>query len=240
MNRVALFLLFAFIPLRADITGTVTLTGHPRSKDETFVAQASNCGESPIRHTENWKIGPKGELADVVIWIVNPKCSSALGYPIPTPTLRQIGCRYEPHVLVLRAGDPLTIINGDPTLHNVHAKVCDDPRQPPGADVFNIGQVYQGQTDKQSFDQPGLYLIRCDVHSWMQCWVKVLPKAELPYAAVTGADGTFKLIGGNTLDDGDYKIDAWHPRFVQPLEKTIHVQKGVATIDFQFDAAQSF
>src|SRR5260221_123137 len=59
--------------VHADITGTVTLVGKPNSHDETFVAQASGCGESPVRHTENWKVGPKGELGDVVVWIVDPK-----------------------------------------------------------------------------------------------------------------------------------------------------------------------
>ncbi len=240
-SRILLYALLSLVPLRADITGKVTLQGQPNSKDETFVAKSFGCGESPVRHTENWKVGPNGELADVVIWIVDPKFSDHPDYPAPVPTLKQIGCRYEPHVLAVRAGAPLTIINGDPTLHNVRAKVCDDPRQPPGADVFNFGQTYQGQKDMQKFDQPGLYLIRCDVHSWMQCWVKVLPAAALPGYAETDATGTFKLIGADALLDGDYKIDAWHPRFAQPLEQTIHVAKGTTpSITFQFDGAKSF
>src|SRR5882757_7140915 len=63
------------LPAHGDITGSVTLTGKPNSQDETFVAKANGCGESPVRHTENWKIGPKGELGDVVVWVVDPKMS---------------------------------------------------------------------------------------------------------------------------------------------------------------------
>jgi plastocyanin len=234
-------LLLALAPsARADITGTVTLQGKPNSQDETFVAKASGCGESPIRHTENWKVGPKGELGDVVVWIVDPKVSRPLGYATATPPVKQIGCRYVPHVLVVRAGESFQIINADPTLHNVRAKVYDGPRKPPGADVFNFGQATQGQTDEREFDDPGIYTLQCDVHAWMQCWVMVLPKAILPFDAVTDTDGKFKIIGGETLDDGDYKIDAWHPRFAQTLEQTIHVKNGAANVNFQFDGAKSF
>ena len=109
--------------VRADVTGTVTIKGAPNSKDETFFAKAANCGESPIRHTENWKIGPKGELADVAVWIIDPKTLPVVDYLFQTPSIKQIGCRYDPHVLAIRAGDSLDIINGDPTLHNVRAQI---------------------------------------------------------------------------------------------------------------------
>jgi plastocyanin len=224
---------------QADITGTVTLQGKPNSQDETFVAKSNGCGESPIRHTENWKVGPKGELGDVVVWIVDPRFGAFAG-AVAEPTLKQIGCRYVPHVFVVRAGAPFQIINGDPTLHNIRAKVYDGPGKPPGADVFNFGQATQGQTDKKQFDDPGIYTLQCDVHAWMQCFVMVLPKAVLPAYAVTGTEGTFKLIAGEILQDGDYKIDAWHPRFAQTLEQTVHVKNGMANITFQFDGAKSF
>jgi plastocyanin len=240
-------LLFSLAPsARADIAGTVTLQGKPNSQDETFVAKANGCGESPVRHTENWKVGPKGELGDVVVWIVDPKFPAGLRTEPPVEIeLKQLGCRYVPHVAAVQAGVNFKIINGDPTLHNIRAKVYGGPGKPPGADVFNFGQATQGQTDEKEFDDPGIYTLQCDVHAWMQCWVMVLPKAILPAYAVTGTDGTFKLIAGEILEDGDYKIDAWHPRFAQTLEQTIHVKNGTAIlpsagVNFQFDGAKSF
>jgi plastocyanin len=233
-------LLLVILPAHADITGTVTLVGKPNSQDETFVAKANGCGESPIRHTENWKVGPKGELGDVVVWIVDPKVSRPLSFPVAFPEVKQIGCCYVPHVVAVRAGMPLVITNSDPTLHNIRAKVYDGPGQPPGDDVFNFGQGRQGQTDQRTFDTPGIYTLQCDVHAWMQCWVMVLPKAILPECAVTDTGGKFTIVGGGTLDDGDYKIHAWHPRFADTLEQTIRVKNGSATINFQFDGAKSF
>jgi len=245
--RCAILLLALAPAAQADITGTVTLQGKANSQDETFVAQANGCGESPIRHTENWKIGPKGELGDVVVWIVDPKFPNPDVVISPPPPefeveLKQIGCRYVPHVAAVQAGVNFKIINGDPTLHNIRAKVYDGPGKPPGADVFNFGQPTQGQTDEKEFDDPGIYTLQCDVHAWMQCWVMVLKSNVF---GVTGLDGKFKLQMSDVLADGDYKIDAWHPRFAQTLEQTIHVKNGAvilpsAGVNFQFDGTKSF
>jgi plastocyanin len=232
-----------FLPFeaQADITGTVTLTGKPNSQDETFVATANGCGESPVRHTENWKIGTKGELGDVVVWIVDPKfVSTPVSHPLVLPPeieIKQLGCRYIPHVAAVQAGVNFKIINEDPTLHNIRAKVSDGPGKPPGADVFNFGQATQGQTDERDFDDPGIYTLQCDVHAWMQCWVMVL---KTPCFALTDLAGRFKLHQDSNLLDGDYQIDAWQPRFAQTLEQTIHVRNGTANVTFQFDGAKSF
>ena len=241
---VSALLLFSLTPFaHADITGTVTLSGKPNSQDETFVAKANGCGESPVRKTENWKVGPKGELGDVVVWIVDPKIQpvTITHPPIPPPEieLKQLGCRYIPHVAAVQAGVNFKITNGDPTLHNVRAKVYDGPGKPPGDDVFNFGQALQGQTDEKEFDNPGIYTLQCDVHGWMQCWVMALKSRNF---AVTDLNGKFVIYQDYWLQiaDGDYKIDAWHPRFAKTLEQTIHVKNGTAHADFIFDGAKSF
>jgi hypothetical protein len=131
----ALFL-FPFALLHADITGTVTITGKPNSKDETFYAPVTGCGEGPTRHTENWKISPKGALGDVVVWIADPKFKTfdvvESNTKPPEVEIRQLGCRYVPHVIAVQSGAPFKIINGDPTLHNVRANASNGPGQPPG------------------------------------------------------------------------------------------------------------
>ena len=225
---------------RADVTGTVTIKGAPNSKDETFYARSNGCGESPIRHTENWKIGPKGELADVVVWIVAPKLQPVtvnIHPPAPEIEIKQLGCRYVPHVIAVKAGTPFKIINGDATLHNIRAKVADVANMVAGTDVFNFGQSYQGQTDEQQFDTPGLYTLQCDVHAWMQAWVRVIDNACYD---VTDSGGAFKIRESWDLADGDYQIDAWHPKFAAPLEQTLHVKNGAGIVTFQFDGTKSF
>ena len=60
--------------------------------------------------------------------------------------------------------------------------------------------------------------------------------------AVTDLNGKFVIYQDYWLQiaDGDYKIDAWHPRFAKTLEQTIHVKNGTAHADFIFDGAKSF
>jgi len=139
----------------------------------------------------------------------------------------------------VQAGVLFKITNGDPTLHNVRANASTGPGQPPGPDLFNIGQPRQGQTDEEKFDDPGIYTLACNVHGWMQAWVMALPVRNF---GVTDTDGKFTIFQdpNMTLADGDYKIDAWHPRFADKLEQTIHVKNGSATVNFQFDGAKSF
>ncbi len=220
---------------RADVTATVTLSGPPNSPDETFIASASNCGEGSVRHTENWKIGPKGELGDVVVWVVDPKFGPNTPAPAE-PQMTQIGCRYDPHVLAVVAGAPFQVLNADPTLHNVLARVYTGPTDPPGDTIFNLGQSYKGQLDQEQFDAPGIYTLNCNVHSWMQAWVRAFPHGCF---AVTGADGKAALQLSSHLLDGTYKIDAWHPRFAQSQEQTIVVKAGTAAVTFKFEGAKS-
>jgi plastocyanin len=234
-SLVPLALLASFSLARADVTATVTLKGAPNSPDTTFIAAASGCGESPVRHTENWKIGPKGQLGDVVVWIVDPKFGPNTP-PAPEAEIKQIGCRYDPHVLAVVAGAPFKILNADPTLHNILARAYTGPTDPPGDTFFNIGQGVQGQVDERSFDTPGIYTLQCNVHSWMQAWVRAFPNGCF---AVTGPDGACTVQLSGHLLDGTYKIDAWHPRFAAPLETTVVVKGGGGTASFQFDGSKS-
>ena len=234
-SLLSLALLASLAAARADVTATVTLKGAPNSPDTTFIAAASGCGESPVRHTENWKIGPQGQLGDVVVWIVDPKFGPNTP-PVPEAEIKQIGCRYDPHVLAVVAGQPFKILNADPTLHNVLARGYTGPTDPPGDTFFNIGQGVQGQVDERSFDAPGIYTLQCNVHSWMQAWVRAFPNGCF---AVTGLDGTCKVQLSAHLLDGTYKIDAWHPRFAAPLETTVVVKNGTGAASFQFVGSNS-
>ena len=84
----------------------------------------------------------------------------------------------------MRVGQPLEILNSDPTLHNIHA-------MPKANTEFNNGQPIQGMKMTHTFTAKEVMVpFKCDVHGWMNAYVGVL---DHPYFAVTGKDGKFEL-----------------------------------------------
>jgi hypothetical protein len=63
--------------------------------------------------------------------------------------------------------------------------------------------------------------VKCNVHSWMRCYIGVL---EHPYFAVTNRDGKFAIEG---LPPGDYTLAAWHESLGE-LTQSIVLHKGEA------------
>lgn len=115
--------------------------------------------------------------------------------------LVQRGCRFVPHVLGVRVGQPVEIVNDDPTEHNVHSL--------PGLnDELSRLQPVQGMLETRTFASPEIMVrIKCDLHPWMTAFVGVV---DHPYFAVTDEDGRFALTG---VPDGTYTLAVWHERF---------------------------
>ena len=125
-------------------------------------------------------------------------------YPVPAKpvVLNQFGCEYTPHVLGVMEGQPLQILNGDNTNHNIHF-------QPKINEAYNFTQpkkdVKVGRT--LTLEEEAPFFVKCDVHTWMGCHIAVF---KHPFFAVTGKKGTFKLDG---LPPGQYTLEAWHEKF---------------------------
>ena len=139
-------------------------------------------------------------------------------------TVDQKECRYHPHVFGVQVGQPLEILNSDPTLHNIHA-VAKNNRE------FNNGQPLQNMKTTHTFTAPEVMVpFKCDVHGWMNAFVGVL---NHPYFAVTDAAGTFNL---KTLPAGTYTIEAWHEKLGTMTQTVTIGAKETKDIAFTFKA----
>jgi hypothetical protein len=225
----ATFLAAAQLALAGDITGTITLKGTPpKEKDITPLKDDANCGKlhSDMPTTRFYVVGPKGELADVVVSLQDISGKST-GASAPAVVLDQKGCEYSPQILAVQTDQKIIVKNSDPVLHNIH----DVPAAGSGNQEHNQAQL-QGSPDLTfAFDKPEMFLkFKCDVHPWMFAWVSIF---DHPYFAVSAKDGTFKIAN---VPPGKYKIQAAH-RKAGTAAREIEVKEGEpAKLDFTLDA----
>jgi plastocyanin len=212
-----------------DITGTITLKGTPpKEKDIAMLKDDPTCGplHSEMPTTRFYVVGPKGELADVVVSLqgVSGKSTGAGAAPL---VLDQKGCLYVPQILALQTGQKLVVKNSDPVLHNVH----DTPAEGSGNKEYNQAQLPNTPDLTFTFSKPEMFLrFKCDVHQWMFAWVSIF---DHPYFAVSGKDGSFKIAN---VPPGKYKIQAAH-RKAGTIAQDIEVKEGEpAKVDFTLEA----
>ncbi len=142
----------------------------------------------------------------------------APGEPIE---LDQFGCQYRPHVIAIMAGQPLRIKNGDPTNHNIHLL-------PKVNQELNFSQPRQGMEKDITLVKEDVFRVKCDVHPWMGCYVKVF---DHPFHDVTGSDGSFSM---SDLPPGKYVIEAWHEKFGTQTTTIEVASDQVKEVDFTF------
>ena len=202
------------------ITGKVSFAGTAPAAEKVKVAADPKCQGMHPQGLEKQTVAVKdGGLAHVFVWVKN----APGGGPAPTDPveLDQQGCEYHPHVIGVRAGQPIKIKNSDDTLHNIH------PR-PTVNTEFNIGQPRKGMESVKTFDKQEIMIpVGCDVHPWMRSYISVV---NHPFFAVTKDDGTYEIKG---LPAGDYEVEAFHEKLKTQTQK-VSVKDGDNTLDFTY------
>ena len=96
---------------------------------------------------ETYMVGNDGKsLGNVFVYVKDGLGNYVFDTPTESAKIDQKNCRYHPHVFGMRVGQPLEIVNSDPTLHNIHA-------MPKGNAEFNNGQPIQGMKMTHTFDK---------------------------------------------------------------------------------------
>ncbi len=208
----------------AAISGTVVFEGKAPRMRPIKVEADPNCAKLHVDAdlmTEWLVLGEGQTVANVLVQVVSglPKGKT---YPVPEAPAEftQQGCRYSPHVLIVRKGQTLKILNPDGMQHNVHA-------MPKVNREFNKAMAKTHTEITHVFDKAESHFkIKCDVHSWMEAYCVVL---DHPFFAVTGEDGSFAIEG---LAPGKYEIEAWH--------EVLGTRRGTAVVGEGEDAPVDF
>jgi plastocyanin len=211
-----------------DVKGVVTLDG-AAPKNEAIKMNADpvcvTANKTP-QTQETYIVGSDGKsLGNVFVYVKDGLGNYVYDTPTEPAKIDQKNCRYHPHVFGMRVGQPLEILNSDPTLHNIHAL-------PKGNSEFNTGQPIQNMKTTHTFDKKEIMVpFKCDVHGWMNAYVGVL---DHPYYAVTKDDGKFEL---KDLPAGTYTIEAWHEKLGAQEQKVTIGEKESKDVNFTFKPA---
>jgi hypothetical protein len=168
-------------------------------------------------------VSPRKGLANVFVYVTDvvPK-----GPPAPVPAepkhLRHEKGLFVPHVLGLQRGQSLEIENGDSIAHTNHLISSLQPK---------AEGLAPDRLQKRVFTETEVFaLFRCDLHPWEKAYVGVV---DLPYFAVTGVDGSFRLPPG--LPPGRYVVRAQHETMGAKEEAIVVTgEKQVTRVDFHF------
>ena len=216
----------------ALLAGMVTLKGTPKA--EIPIDLGPTCGvlqPKPVT-TRHYVVGPKGELANVVVYIKSG-LQRKFGPVQPGPLIDQVGCMFEPYVSGVVAGQTFQVRNSDPLLHSLHStpKVA-------GNREFNIAQPTQGQANTLSIANPEMHArIKCDTHPWMFTYISVF---DHPYFAITDTNGFFQLPA--QIPAGTYVIGASHLKTTGSgdLTQEVTLREGEQrSIQFEFTVPHS-
>ncbi len=185
----------------------------------TISAQGTVSGQVSLQE----RPGEKSEdLADVIVWL-EPTGGARVRTSPTTTTIQLQGRQFSPRVGVISEGSKVEFPNNDSFSHNVFSKA------PDGA--FDTGVYARGRTKDQTFREPGVFPVYCNIHPRMTGYVVVL---ATPYYAQAGEDGRFAMTG---VPAGRYLLHVWHDRTGDGLTKPLAIgTTSVSLGTMQLDA----
>jgi len=171
--------------------------GNPRIKNNEVCGKLNIPNETLVVNSENLGIG------NIVVFL---KKAPAQIHPDlvevkESALLKCENCRFVPHVMAIRTGQPLRVLMNDKVAHNSHFYP-----------VANSGEgsiaVPPGDERTTTFSLPETVPVKvtCDIHSWMDGYVTVL---DHPYCAITDKDGKFRI---EKLPAGQHTFRVWQER----------------------------
>jgi plastocyanin len=168
-------------------------------------------------------IDAKGDLKNAIVFVAEGLGDRPFDPPSQPAVLEQKGCTYSPHVLAVRANQPLDVVNDDATSHNIHPLPANNREwnkaEPPGSKI------------EESFAREEIAIpVKCNIHPWMRGYIAVFKN---PYFAVTAKDGSFEL---SNLPPGTYTIKAWHEKLGTSTQTVTIGANETKVISFVFKA----
>jgi len=157
-------------------------------------------------------------LPPAVLWLV-PLQHQTLSTPEPAHgpyVLRQKNRTFEPHVLVVPVGTPVSFPNSDPFFHNVFSLY--------NGKRFDLGLYEKGASRQVVFSREGVSYIFCNIHPEMSAVVIAL---RTPWWARADDSGALAI---NNVPPGEYEAHLWvegvDPHQLDAWTHRVHLTSG--------------
>lgn len=134
-------------------------------------------------------------LDDVLVWLEpQNEDQSAIKDTTERKVLNQLDKRFDPRLIIVRAGEVVRILNSDPVYHNVFSLSK--------AKRFDVGRRSPGEFQDVQFNEPGHVDVFCDIHSDMHAVIVVVPKHTVAMQKLSDSK-TFQF---NEIPEGQYTL----------------------------------
>jgi plastocyanin len=205
------------------VGGVVSFKGQPPKMKPLDMTADPGCPTGP--QPAEVVVANAGKLANVFVYVKDGLPQGNFAVPTEPVVLDQKGCRYNPHILGIMAGQPLKITNTDTADHNIHDMPSNNP-------AFNESQMPTDKPVIKRFTNAEMMIpVQCNQHPWMRAFINVMSS---PYFAVSAADGSYEI---KNLPPGEYTIAAVHERFGEQTMKVKVGPKETAKASFVYSAA---
>jgi plastocyanin len=176
------------------LRGKFVFDGKAPEQKPVNVAKEPFCTKCNVRTEDAVVDQQTNAVANVVVFLKAKKGEKITIHPdYETPEAKNAevvidnkDCRFSPHVVFARVGQPVVVKNSDPVGHNSNITPLNDKNK-----AFN--QILPaGASAKYSFKaaESLAVSVACNIHPWMKALVIV---RDDPYAAVSQPDGTFEI-----------------------------------------------
>ena len=161
-----------------------------------------------------------GKADDVAVWVhVSPSPAAA---PSTTATIHQRGLQFSPALVLISAGQTVSMPNDDDVAHNAFS--LSETRR------FNLGIYAQGQSKEVSFPSPGIVEVECSMHRRMRATIVVSPS---PYHTLAKAGARYEI---KNVPAGSYELRGWSQDLGQFTGRVVVPERGAAEVEVALTA----
>ena len=163
------------------------------------------------------------DLGDVVVYLepLGAAVRAKVAAPAANSVMNLQKRQFSPRVSVILQGGRVEFPNLDPFSHNVFSKANGG---------FDTGVYGRGKTRDNTFQEPGIYPLYCNVHPRMTAYVVTL---VAPWYTQAGLDGRFAI---ENVPVGRYVLHVWHDRATSKEDTVVVGAAGLRNQRIALDA----